>query len=258
MTTNSHSEPSSLEAWNAIGLRCTVFLAPGPIGDQDTWWNEVVGDAPETSTSKLKIGQLLQESPHGDGRLILSIRPGKIDWMWRTGLPEESVESIPTIGGFQECCVSFVELLQRWFEMPDIPRLQRIGFGGIIVQPVDDRLAAYKKLSEYLPELKIDGEVSCNLLYQINKPIPAKSIDDLSVNRLCKWSALQVGSYSMTIVDGMPKPFAEGGHFDACQLDFDVNTNGAFDGEFSLEEAWNVFLELVELSKTIAAKGYAI
>ena len=247
MTSNLYSAPSPPDAWNAMALRCTTFLAPGPVENQQTWWDEVVGDVPETSTSKPKSGQLHQESPYGEGQMTLSIRPGKIDWMWHTGPPEELPESIPTIGGFLECCASFVELLKKWFEMSDFPRLQRIAFGGVLVQPADNRLAAYKKLSEYLPELAIDEEDSRNLLYQINKPLSAKTIDDLLLNRLCKWSALYVGSYNMTIVDGVPKQTAAGVGFDACRVEFDINTDGAFDGELSSAEAWNVFLELVEL-----------
>ncbi len=118
-------------------------------------------------------------------------------------LPSPSGESeVPvTEFGLVEAALStFNKVVRNWLGSTDITSNRlAVGVGGVI--PMPDRVTAYNALQEYLPSVKIDAEHSRDLMYQINRPKPSRSLGpEVELNRLTRWGALltQFRSFSAT------------------------------------------------------------
>jgi len=241
--------------WQAASLRFTGFLAPSAEVAADTWWTDVVGEEPETRTVKPKTGEQRAEGPFQNGQMTLSVSPGRIDWLLNPKPPAEPEESFfKAVGLFVEASEPFVELVQKWFGVATCPQLQRIAFGAVLLQPAENKIAAYREIDLYLPSVTLDSEHSSQFSYQINRPRPS-DVHDVQVNRLCKWSVATMGFTTIMPAGEQPKIFPSPQVFHACRLELDINTDQSFDGEFTPDQGRKIFRELMELGTEIASEG---
>lgn len=242
-----------LTGWQAETLRLTAFTSPAIDLGQQNWWAELVGETPETTVSRAKGGERHEEGRFESGKLVLRIQPARVDWMLVPLVdPEKELESIPTMGTFSDSLKSFMPLMSRWLQ--SAPRSQRLAFGAILMQPVQDRAMGYRQINAYLP-FRLDSETSSDFFYQINRPRDSTSgIPGLRINRLGRWSVAYFQGVRMTI-----SPAARGvapvEEHHACRLELDINTAADFQAEFSGEQLAAIFRELVDLGKEIAEKG---
>jgi hypothetical protein len=158
-----------------------------------------------------------------------------------------------TIGSFQDCLDSFLELMTRWFKIS--PSLRRLAFGVILALPVDDRKSGYELIANYLPNVKLDPVGSSDFLYQINRLRNSELVSDLEINRLSKWSVVKQG---LARVDLLPEArvslFPSSDTF-SCRLELDINTSADYKSDLPADKLTSVFLELVDLAKEIAVRG---
>jgi len=256
MTKKSIGKHPPLSAWQAGILRLTAFPAPNTQLSDQNWWADVVGEYPETRTSQPRTGEQSDKGIYNKGTLLLTVHPIRIDW--RFGMELQSVEPAAkleelTLGSFPDALESFLELMEHWFNIETTPRLVRLAFGAILLQPVGSTADAYNLLSNYLP-YKFKLEDARDFLYQINRPrFALTNVPKLKINRLCKWSAhltqleiLPIGTASVTY--RTPE-------LHAARLELDINTEAEFDGELEREMLSQLFRELVELGKEIAVQG---
>ena len=131
-----------LKAWQAEILRTTCFLSSATqLGTKD-WWHELIGKQPENRILRLKES-LQQDEGHIDGvKLILGIRPMRIDWI---AVPNEDQDRF-WIGPFQDSLNLFLDLMLRWLKVG--PPLKRLAFGAVLMLPVDDQKSGYAMLDE--------------------------------------------------------------------------------------------------------------
>lgn len=212
-----------------------------------------MGETPETKISQPKKGGHREEGPFKDGKLVLSITPIRIDWLYT--VPDVSNQEDESIPKFSDKLQPFLQLMNRWFELSTCPAVQRLAFGAILLHPVEDRESGYRFLQSYLPSVKLDAEGSSDFSYQINRPIDSRCrIDGLRINRLSKWSVNVKGmvelSFQKTSVKSIPFP-----SYHICRLELDVNTVDEFEGKLKREQLPQVFEELIDLGKDIAIKG---
>jgi hypothetical protein len=151
---------------------------------------------------------------------------------------------------------TFVGLVLAWLN--DAPALQRIAFGAILRLPVNDRIFGYQKLASYLHHVDLDPVGSTEFLYQINRPRKSKSgVENLSINRLSKWSVAFTQQATYTVQDPQAAQFQLTGlqkdiH---CRLELDINTVPDIEGDFAAKDAQQIFNELVDLGREIATNG---
>lgn len=250
-----------LSAWQVELLRLTAFISPAvEIGEPD-WWKVVVGEEPETKVSKAKIGEHQQVGPFQGGRLILRIQPARVDWLFTlasefpqeesgTGTGTEADEGI--IGSFPACLDSFAPAMKRW--LTTCPPIQRLAFGAVLTQPVDDRKSGYRLIGAYLP-FPLDAENSSDFNYQINRPRVSVSVPGLNINRLQRWSVALTQKMQMTVSLPGKASWLPVGEQHACRLELDINTSQQFEGEFSCDQLPAVLDELIQLGREIAEKG---
>jgi hypothetical protein len=122
-----------------------------------------------------------------------------------------------------------------------------------LLRPVEDEKAGYRQLSTFLP-FELDPD-SSDFSYQINRPRPSQALDDLEINRLCKWSVARIRSLRLTLGSG--SPIAEAVDvLTACRLEFDVNTSPKWGQKPLPSEALPALLdELHHLGQEIATEG---
>ena len=252
--------PLPLTAWQTELLRLTAFPTSVAEVSGIDWWADLFGRSPESSTVRPTKRERLEEGPFEQGVLRLSIQPFRIDWYFLKGEDhqeqQEQVEqemTFPTIGPFPEAADKFLKLMLSWLAPSVCPPLQRLAFGAILLQPVESHEAGYRRISDYLPDIKIDPS-SRDFDYRINRQRDSLcEIKGLKVNRLNNWSVLRGAKYQYGL--GV-KPFRRevGPEHFACRLELDISSPAEFP-ELPPKPLGTLFQEFVGLGKEIASKG---
>src|ERR1035437_843626 len=239
---------------NTEMLRLTAFLAPSTQPTQQTWWADLVGAQPETVTSKPGRGESQEAGALGNCTLTLSVQPGRVDWLLTKRLEENVLPETGWAGPFKETLDLFISLMTRWLESSP-PALVRLAFGAIVHEPAQDRIAAYRKLAQYLPDVKIDTEHSEDFFYQINRPRRSEVIETLKINRLSKWSsgAVLLARFALNKQQTVQQPTAVGNH--SLRIELDLSTDPSFVGELPSGELQKLFAELEHLALELISKG---
>jgi len=244
-----------LAAWQTQTLRLTAFPSPSAHIIQPTWWHDLRGEEPESRISQPRKGGLRDEGPFADGYLILGVEPARIDWRYTSIVDEkQKSEVFPTIGPLQDAIRVFAPLMNRWFELETCPTVQRLAFGAVMFQPVQNLQTGYQRIMQYLPSVQIDIENSSDFSYQINRKRYSRIVQGLIINRLSRWSVMGLQDISMQITPARAQG-SLGPIYHACRLELDINTVPEFQGEFRRDQLSSLFQELIDLAVEIANHG---
>jgi hypothetical protein len=245
-----------ITAWQAESLRLTLFPARTAQTAEQTWWNDLFGEPPEVRNSRLKIGEQREEGPFEEGKLILAVQPGRVDWRFTVAEKGVNVGEVRKIGPFLGSLDKFSKLMLDWFELGTCPATRRLAFGAVLVIPAKDRQEGYRQISAYLP-YDLDPEGSSDFLYQINRPRDSKTgIAGLRIHRLSKWSVATIYWMESELFFGLASALHfQGPQVFACRLELDINTVPDLKNELVQEQLPEVFRELLELGKEIAREG---
>jgi hypothetical protein len=241
--------------WNVELLRFTGFLTPNVQIGEPSWWEDIIGEKSETKLYQSKKGQFQEKGLLDDGEFILRIEPFRIDWIFRV-IKDQDENIKSSLGIFKDVVNSFLLLMEKWFLMDKLPTLQRIAFGAVIFQPVENRKSGYERLSKYLSEsVRLDPDSSSDFIYQINRPRKSKlKIPDLSINRLTRWSVQKYRLVGIAI-ESESKTIYEGQENFTCRLELDINTIPNSATNFDVDKYKNIFKELTNLGIEISEKG---
>jgi hypothetical protein len=240
--------------WQVALLRLTAFPVPdAQLLQQDfDWWRTVVGESADTKISENKGNKIGEQGTFEKGVLQLIIQPRRIDWHYSVDENEiRESDKIPTLDAFQNALQVFKDIMVKWLALQTIPPIMRLAFGAVLLQPVEGRKEGYVQLSSYLP-FNLDGENSSDFIYQINRPRLSQTYPDgLIINRLTKWSVLQV----KRVIAPLARDYPQTDELYATRLELDINTSAEFDGVFNLSDLRTIFEELIELGVEIAVEG---
>jgi len=123
--------------WQVESLRLTAFPSAAPQLTAANWWQDLVGEQPETRVTRSKEGLYQDEGRVDDTKLILGVRPMRIDWLAVPNDPQDKF----VIGPFRDSLDSFLKLITPWFKIS--PPTKRLAFGAVLMLPVEDRKAGY-------------------------------------------------------------------------------------------------------------------
>lgn len=242
--------------WEVAALRLTLFLSEKEITEKNTdlWWQSITKALPDKVTQERQKARIKYEGIFDGGKLLLSSQPLRIDWVNETADTNlDNHSKFVTLGNFQNKVEIFYENMLTWLQS-DLPPIKRFAFGAILLFPVETSEAGYSKLSQFLP-FDIDTKTSSDFLYQINRKRKSQtSTNNLSINRLSKWSVLQLKS-AIISTDLQSKSVMNLANAYACHLELDINTDVNFNGELKQNQLTEIFKEVVELGKEIASKG---
>lgn len=253
MNQKSAANVGEVRDLRAESLRLTAFPAPSAQLTATGWWAELVGSVPDTTTSKPSQGELQEVGRIGENNLILQVQPLRVDWLLAPRFDQDTpTEWKREVGPFSEALNIFVPLMIRW--LARCPPIARLAFGATVYEPVKNRSAGYRRLSEYLPNVKIDPEGSTDFFYQINRPRKSDAVDGLVINRLSKWSCAAFVPLRFVLT---PQSVQHqlGNSEQACRIELDINTAAEFQGELPAGKLQPIFEQLVTFGEEIIATG---
>ncbi len=242
--------------WEVERLRATTFHLPGAdVPELTNWWEDVIGDKPEQMLRRPRES-LVQQSGFFEGKqLVLSGRPDRFDWNLQVtpDPPDEPMQGLPTLGPFPDALQPLHKVVGEWLRVS--PDAIRLAFGTVLIIRATDIPLAYKKLSQFLPKVEFAQADSSDFLYQINRPRTSKSGVGIRINRLTKWSVMQVGTIEIAIGPSAEQMLVSGPRQVACRLELDINTSAQSRNLIPRSETQALFEELVDLGSEIAANG---
>jgi len=235
--------------WGANQLRLTAFPDPSAVIRTPDWWAQVTGQPADQTANNVKQSIFEASGAFGDGVLTLRTQPLRIDWLFTPSMSEDLPAPDASLGPLQTAIDQFGPVADRWFALPDSPNLVRLAFSTVLLDPVESRQAGYRRLGEFLPDVRLD-EDSSDFSYQINRPRHSAVIRDLMLNGLSKWS---VGAVQAFVANEMGIALAERQY--RCRVETDVNSTPEFGRPLPRAELGALFRECVGLTSEIAARG---
>lgn len=256
---NSENAILPLQNWQTNQLRLTAFPTLETVEVNPSSWGQcVIGEPPDIKELKPKLGEFREVWKVGSGQIGLFVDVNRIDWRL---VPKEDPEGqlvndlAATIGPYPDHLEQFLKLMSQWFTVEELPPVQRLAFGQVLLYPVETREEGYRKLAAFLRSIQIDPEGSSDLLYQINRPRQIEiDITDRRINRLSKWSVLRnQGSILRLTPNGIEE--IPGKESFAIRLETDFNTSAHFTGRLPREMLTDIFNVLVHMSNEIVTFG---
>ena len=175
-----------------------------------------------------------------------------MDWLLTRRSEENALPEVRWAGPFQDTLDVFIPLMTRWLE--NAPGLVRLALGVVAHEPVQDRIAGYRKLAQYLPAVQVDPERSEDFLYQINRPRKSTVIETLKINRLSRWSSVVVVALRFAL---SPLPVvhqsADGNH--TFRIELDLSTDAELGGELPRAQLPRLLKELESLANELVTRG---
>ena len=245
--------PEDMKPWEVEYFRSTVFLESGSVDfDSVAFWEEVVGDKPEQVVTRSKDGLTLLSGVVNKWSLALNRRTDRIDWMLRAlGSPFPEV-LVPhrDISQASDGLGSFLNIMRKGIQISC--NISRLAFGAVLLRWVDTMDSAYSELSHFLPDVRLEGLANASdFFYQINRPRQSEVIQDVTVNRLSKWS---VQIFDTITVAGGSAPKMKTAQL-ACRLEVDINTAPQQVLHIHKDQTQSLFEELVRLGYGISNAG---
>lgn len=231
--------------WLTLVARLSVFPT-APWDAPSDLWERVAGVPPETSQDQPRQRLRLQTGSWRDGVLQVTASPVSVVWV---AAPSPNSEGLPNLDHWsvESVLPDFLSITRPWLTAVNF-EVKRVGFGLHALLLAEDRISAYKLLQGLVPSIKIEPETTSDLLYQINRPVPSRSLfGDVRLNRLMKWSAPFFGSAQFqataSFVQATP---VSGRHY--AGLDNDVNTPAERIEPIEKGQLGAIYDELVELA----------
>jgi hypothetical protein len=250
----SHREPSghnSRSPWLAETARLTAFPTTNVMVKRLNWWKLLLKSPPKSITLQDKTGVRQEQGDFETGRLVLSIGPGRIDWMFLPRSdPNSPQDEVSLHGPFPEGIQPFLDLMYRWLKL--CPELKRLAFGATLVLAVDTPHEANQQISLFLPFDISHEKGKSDLIYRINRPKKSKTgVPDLRIERLRTWST---AAFQMLTLTG-GQPTRTDYMANSCRLELDLSTAADFPRSLPRSKVTPIFKEMVNLGCEIAEKG---
>jgi hypothetical protein len=240
--------------WRAQYLRMIAFPVQWHLGAEQSWWSMLTGGQPETSVRKPQKRE--DSGPFEDVALSLEIDPFRVQWTVTSRINTENLpEGFPTLGSVFDRRDWFVQLMERW--LAQCPPIKRLAFASNLLQLVDTKDEAYRRLNRYLHGVEVDTDTS-DFTYRVNRQRDSHTgIAGLRINRLCTWAAAKLSfGVRATSVSGETRNVPIQDEQNACLLDLDINTIPDFPGEALPHDSLNrIFAELVGIGLHAAEQG---
>lgn len=242
-----------LTMWQIENLRFSVFLArptaPEPVGS----WADVMGqDADDTrikGTGEQRV--VSQQGPFGGAVMRAEVKLDRIDWHLLPP-PPKTPSKRPTAGPYEKGKDRFRDAMRAWLDAAH-PDANRMAYGALLSLRSGDRSDSLRVLDNLLTTVKVDPQNTWDFDYSVNRRRGSKSVNDLMINRLAKWSLGKeiLGMLELPVGGGQPRMNTVTVHVPMLMLD--INTDPEFRGP--LDRPRELLAELAALGTEIALEG---
>ena len=197
-------------AWATETIRLTLLGVPEGV---NVSWKSVAGAEPESVTNRPAQQLSIQEGPFGNGRLVITSHPGRVD-IALGAIPTDPM-SHPSLGEFASVSANFEASLNRL----KLPTVARLAMGATLNVFPDSLVASTLMLKQLVPELSFGPDAS-DLVFQVNRAKKFPKISGMVMNRLTKWSQLLSQTVQYQNNEAMNTR-----HNHLIQLELDLNTS---------------------------------
>jgi hypothetical protein len=244
----------SVAEWLAQSYRLTAFPSPGSTYQPAGWWDGVTDTEPDETNANPKRGSSVTKGTYETRQLSLKTEPSRIDWELLPTL-DEGTDGFQNLGSFVETVEIFSRIAARWLSRDDLPNLNRLALGIVLLRSETDRRVGYERISAYVP-VRIDPD-SSDFLYQINLPKKpsALGIEGLLINRLSRWSIVLMKPFSLLVTGDTLSIGQPGEPQHAFRLELDINNAPTFEGPIPGNRLVELYRELADEARTIATNG---
>jgi len=243
--------------WQAEQFRFTGFLEPLFDVTAESAFRAFTGSEPEHVSENRQQAVQTASGMFNKFKLDVVKIPGRLDMVLHSSEESSALAAgVSVLGLWTDIISVFDSGVRAWLQTQ--PKLQRLAFGTIVVDEVNDRVAGYKVLNQLLPKVDIDIEHSSDFVYQINRPRLVKFDDHLSIkiNRLSKWSTVAVVSQTLTVVaKERLRPsnvVASIRNYSRAELDLSTDPEVLELPSSQIEPIWK---KLVDLARELLLKG---
>lgn len=237
--------------WFVESLRCSVFsieeLEPQQFLDA---WERLMQAPPDETAIKERQQLVTVEGAFEPGRLHVEIRPRRIDWRLRPGV-DDGTRTYPLLGAYNEVEEPFTDKMQEWLRRA-CPPVHRLAYGVVLVLPADDIAAANRQLDDLVQSVRLLApDSSRDLEFRVNMRRNSQRVEELPVNRLAKWSAIEL--QRLEISQDIGQRVGSWKSEPMCRLELDVNS--APEHVDVLRDTLPLFEELVAFANEISKEG---
>lgn len=229
----------ALLPWQIEALRFS-FLNHAEEGlGEDFSWNSITSAPPETVTAKPAMGLKIEEGPWLNGALSVSKQFGRIDIVY-AAIP--TIDSFPNAGDLEQVLPVICDQLNGVTGV----KAERVGFGGVLLLPVDTVADGYRLLEKLLPFVSFENDMN-EFFLQVNRK--KESARGLKINELSKWSCLSLKSLSLMGDSVTVQPV----ELNAVRMEFDINNAEALlEGDRDIR---GLLSDLVERLLRVSTEG---
>ena len=240
--------------WDVESLRVSLL---SPVGSSTSakpeLWQEVTGKEPDSIDTRPRERVTRALGGLEKNNLQLVIMDDRIDWILQPNtnshLPTDPVLLLKDID-------DVLPLLQKATRcsLETISIVQRLAFSPVLIKHVPEPSIGIRQLSKYLPRMNTEALEGLDFVYQINVRRRSESVPHITINRVAKWSIMQVGTLELKV-----RP-SERPHIDspkvthARMLHLDVNSDPTT-GAMSRDKTSGLFAELITLANQLATEG---
>ncbi len=244
-----------LEEFQGFAFRFTSFIQDSiKISSDPNWWEKTLGNPPDSKSQQPRTGEFLEQGAFGSGLLHIRTSPIRIDWEYVSEPRTELEKETSSLGSFEKGLETFLDPVRKWILLPEFVASRRLALAAIVLKPVSTKEEGYEFLNRYLKSVTLDPNTS-DFFYQINNPRKSSTgIDQLSINRLAKWSVSRRRTLQLNIegailnVDPTPDDIN-------IRIELEVNTFQDYPGMFNSTQCKIILDELVKTTKEIVSNG---
>lgn len=248
--------------WLCESVRLSALWQVPEVLNNALSWESAVGLPPEVREDQPRRGTSRHAGPIGEAgaTLELQMAPGRIDWVMTAGPTLGDLSKIRTfsnIGAPQEALHAFDELL--FVKAAQAYAAPRFAIGVVAMLPAKDRDASYADLAQLLRGLRPDLSGVSDFICQLNRPRKGKSVPELMINRLSRWSSVKVTGVQLVI----PHPGAVGTipehrlsePLHGTRVELDINSAAERAEEIPAQSRISLLKELGTLAMEVLEKG---
>ena len=244
--------------WEPENLRVSLFH---PTSSTELWertgllselWEGVTGVKPNSVDSRPKERVTRVEGNTAKGRLSLvaqsnqATQSNQVNWL----VIGEPINIFPVLRNVSPALDLLREATRLSLE--SFPIVDRLAFSAVLAIPVPSPAKGLEQLSRFLPRLELDSMEGGDFIYRVNRRRRSTEVPHVQVNRLAKWSIIQVGNLEVTLA---AKPALRTSNVGfAMRLELDIN-NDPRAGAVSKDKVPGLLNELVSLANELSLKG---
>jgi hypothetical protein len=227
-----------------------VFFSPKPLNENaGQLFQAISGTFPSTVQQLMPVGTTAGGEVNGDWLSIQAV-PGKVQLDIASPSSAVAPFELPTIADIRSAAARALPFAEKAAVGRDVTR---IGFVIDGVEFVSSYKEARARMMTALPFLDVPDDAH-EIVFQLNSPLTLGAVDDVRLNRHCRWSSIVHQLIQLDMIGAAGAPASEEVH--AAALLIDINTDPRFSGPFASKEIARLCEALASVALEVLDKGY--